>query len=320
MQGGDANFVASATVAGSIGDTITGSTTKGNVLGGSIGNDAISAVNTAANTIYTDGGADTIVLSATHSAANVIDLYAGEGPVATPPGVAPGADIAVTANSITDAANLSQLGWSGLAAGAPAAIEFGAIGPASGGTSASMSIIQNSTGGLAFNVASDSLGFGVSAWGIGTNGAGGANHGLTNGDMATQVSHGGPVSAQVITLGAVANAGDTLLNGTNLIELNGSFTGGAAQLASTLINPASNLFFGTPLATKADAHMLVAYQNNGSVDIADVTFHAGGVAPMGSSGPLVPLGATVHVSDIVQLTGVSLASFEANAGHAVHFV
>ena len=311
--GGDANFVTSSTVAGSIGDTITGSASGSNMLGGSIGNDAITALS-GVNTIYTDGGADTIVLSASgvHSH-DVIDLYAGEG------AVGPGADIPVIANSITDAANLSQLGWSGLPTGG-VATEFGAIGALSGGTSASISLIQTSTGGQAFNPGTDSLGFGVIAWGTGTNGAGGANLGLTNaaavGGFATLAS-GAAVSAQVVTPGVVSNAGDTLLAGTNLIELNGSFTGGAAQVADTLVNAASRIFFASALGATNDAHILLAYQNNGSVDIADVTFHAGGAA-MGNTAAVT--GGTVHISDIVQLTGVSLASFEANATTAVHFV
>lgn len=340
MDGGDANFVPSSAVSTSVGDTITGSTTHGNVLGGSIGNDAISAVNNAVNTIYTDGGQDTIVLSSSHTAHNAIDFYAGETAAGIP--IAPGTDITPIAGSITNAfGDQSQLGWSGLGAGG-VQNEFGgipgvaiAVQPApvavvvgSGGTSADMSLIQSSTGGLAFNVATDSLGFAVSAWGnsgglSGSNAEGGVNLGLTNGDVATAVLSGAAVSAQVITPGLFANAGDTLLAGTNLIELNGSFTGGASQVANTLINIASQIWFnaGTPLAANADAHMLVAYQNGGSVDIADVTFEAGGGALVSTGVAGLP-GATssIHVSDIVQLTGVSLASFEAHAAHAVHFV
>ena len=61
MEGGDANFVTSATVAGSLGDVLIGSKTGGNVLGGSIGNDIFTSnVSLVADTIYTSGGADKI--------------------------------------------------------------------------------------------------------------------------------------------------------------------------------------------------------------------------------------------------------------------
>ena len=62
MEAGDANFVASATVAGSSGATIIGSATAGNVLGGLIGNDVFTTSKAAgvADTVYTGGGADKV--------------------------------------------------------------------------------------------------------------------------------------------------------------------------------------------------------------------------------------------------------------------
>ena len=62
MEAGNANFVVSATVAGSTGATMIGSETAGNVLGGSIGNDVFVSSKSIGtkDTIYTGGGADTL--------------------------------------------------------------------------------------------------------------------------------------------------------------------------------------------------------------------------------------------------------------------
>ena len=71
MEGGDANFVSSATVPGSLGDVLIGSKTGGNVLGGSIGNDIFTSnVSLVADTIFTSGGQDKITLTAGHTASN----------------------------------------------------------------------------------------------------------------------------------------------------------------------------------------------------------------------------------------------------------
>src|SRR4029453_7174607 len=64
MPVGSFNFAYALSVAARTGDIITGSTTAGNVLGGSIGNDEITGTQstTAADTIFTGGGADLITL------------------------------------------------------------------------------------------------------------------------------------------------------------------------------------------------------------------------------------------------------------------
>jgi hypothetical protein len=304
MQAGDANFATAATVAGSIGDVFKGSITAGDVLGGSIGNDTFTLQQTAApETIYTGGGADAINLAANHKASDHIEFYAGSNTA----GVTPGGVENVTAASITDGADKAQLGWWGLPTGGAAA-EFGAVGAATGGVSLDMSTVQN------LNISSDILDFGVAAWGTGTNPAGGVNHGLTNGDMTTHPLANTSAAAQQVTVGLLANAGDTLKTGTNLIELAGGAFANAAAVANALSNPATSLFFAAPLSSNGDAHMLLAYNNgSGGTVIADVDFAApaGGAASSGAT--------AVHVSDIVKLTGVSFASFAANSSN-VHFV
>ena len=114
MEGGDANFVTSATVAGSQGDVIIGSATAGNVLAGSIGNDAFTSnTSLVADTIVTSNGGDTISLTAGHTASNSLDMYSGFSTV----GVAPGVAEIVRFASITSATDHAQLGTWGLPTG-----------------------------------------------------------------------------------------------------------------------------------------------------------------------------------------------------------
>ena len=107
MEGGDANFVSSATVAGSLGDVLIGSKTGGNVLGGSIGNDIFTSnVSLVADTIFTSGGADKINLTAGHTASNSLDMYSGFSTA----GVTPGTAEIVRFASITNANDIPSAG------------------------------------------------------------------------------------------------------------------------------------------------------------------------------------------------------------------
>ena len=119
MQAGDANFVTSATVAGSAGDVFKGSTTAGDVFGGSIGNDSFTLQQGgAAETIYTGGGQDTIALFAGHTGLDHVEFYAGFNTSAATlaaTGVEIPRDIS---GSITQGNDAAQLGWWGLATGA----------------------------------------------------------------------------------------------------------------------------------------------------------------------------------------------------------
>ena len=117
MQGGDANFTTSLTVAGSVGDTFLGSSTAGDVFGGSIGNDTFTLnQGSAAETIYTGGGADTINLFAGHTGSRCDRLLRGLRN-ALRLGIIPGGFEIPRVASITDASDVPQLGWWGQATG-----------------------------------------------------------------------------------------------------------------------------------------------------------------------------------------------------------
>ena len=81
MPVGSFNFAYALSVAASTGDVIMGSTTAGNVLGGSIGNDEITGTEstTAVDTIFTGGGADLITLAAGGSGRSRVELFAANG-------------------------------------------------------------------------------------------------------------------------------------------------------------------------------------------------------------------------------------------------
>src|SRR5262249_1562582 len=115
----------------------------------------------AANTIYTDGGTDTITLGAGHTAIDLIGIYAGFPTVATP-----GTDEQGQTQSIVENNDFAQLGWWGLPTGST---EAGYAGPTVGptyvglahntGTSADMSTVAN------FSTGTDAVTFSVHAWG-----------------------------------------------------------------------------------------------------------------------------------------------------------
>ena len=84
------------------------------MLGGSIGNDTITALSNAPNTIYTGGGADTIILAAGHTASDHFDPYAA---IPSMFGLTPGKPEVVQFQSITDSFDVAQLGQWGLATG-----------------------------------------------------------------------------------------------------------------------------------------------------------------------------------------------------------
>ena len=308
MEGGDANYTMAATVAGSVGDVITGSATAGNVLGGSIGNDTITALSNAPNTIYTGGGADTTILAAGHTASDHIDLYAASPSVS---GLAPGNPEAVQFQSITDSFDVAQLGQWGLATGG-LATGYNAAGTtyaglaAETGTSADMSTVAN------FNVASDVLDFaGLGGWGNGgTNAMGGIAHGLTAGNLATAPANS---AAGAVSVLQQVKPGDTVGASTDVIELAAGAFANATAVAAAL-HTSYGITFGGTLANNDSAHVLVAYQDlGGNTRIADVALDNVSGTATASSTVLIE-----HASDIVQLTGVSLISLTAADIHFIH--
>jgi hypothetical protein len=314
MQAGDANVGAGTN------NQIKGATGFGNVLGGSIGKDTFTAsTSDVSNTIYTDGGADSITLPGSHGTSQHIGLYVGVNNT-NAGGVVPGAAELGQAGSLTNIADIPRIGFWGSAFGTTPTGHVGGTynGLANGtGTNTSQAIVAG--GANAFVPGTDVLDFAAGAWAIL-----GANHGLTNGTLAAGsipiVALPGFTAAtsQAILPSVGVVAANTVAAGTNLILLDGVFTAanGANQVAQTLVSVTGNVHFSGALTIGQSAHMLVAYNDgSGNTHIADLDlFNAIGGA-LADTNLL-----SVHVSDMVQLTGVSYATFQTNANASVHFV
>jgi hypothetical protein len=312
MQAGDANVGAGTN------NQIKGATGFGNVLGGSIGKDTFTAsTSDVSNTIYTDGGADSITLPGSHTTSQHIGLYVGVNNT-NAGGVVPGAAELGQAASMTSITDVPRIGtWNALFGSTPTGHAGGTYnGLLNGqGTSANQTIVAG--GANAFVPGTDVLDFAAGAWAIL-----GANHGLTAGNL---VSGSIPIvglpgftaaTSQMILPSVGVVAANSVAAGTNLILLDGVFTGGANQVAATLIAVTGNVHFAGALAPANSAHMLLAYNDgSGNTHIADMDlFNPFGIA-LSDTNTL-----SVHVSDMVQLTGVSYATFQANANASVHFV
>jgi hypothetical protein len=279
MHGGDANYTTSMTVAGSTGDTITGSAAHSNVLQGSIGNDTLTG-NTTSNqtdTIITSGGADKITLSSGHlgSVVDHVGLFTAGAP-----------------GSIVDATDSAQLGWWGNATGGVhTAVPVSVAGT---GITSDMSVVSGFTGGTgAAPTPGDSVGLQPDAWS-------GLLHSV--GDMSS-ISAG---TAAVLSSPIVA--GGTVSDG-NILELGSPFAD-AKAVANGLAGATTGITFATA-TTSAVEHFIVAYQDlSGSVRLADLDIHA-------AVGTTHTAGADLAVSDMIQLTGVSLANLH---NTNIHFV
>ena len=283
---------------GTTGDTITGSTTAANSLGGSLGNDVITASKVGGDTIVTNGGADTINLYV-HSAIDTIQLTGNT--IGTP--------------SVTDNNDLIQAGFWGV----PPSGAGGGIVPASS-TSADQSVVTN------FSPAVDVLGFATYAWGSNASSSpyfGGPatslDHGLTYGDgnstvldIFDVVSRGLTPPATVID---ITTAGATLSTTANVMQVTGANFANAAALAGALSSTYQLTFAGTGVAANTDAHMLFLYNDpSGNAHIADVDFENGANATAATTTAAVT---KIVASDMVELVGVSAASL---AAHNIHFV
>jgi hypothetical protein len=319
MQAGDAN-VGTGTL-----NTIKGSLTAGNVLGGSIGKDVFTAsTSDVANTIYTDGGADSITLPGSHTTAQHIGLYTGLNTTGVTPGGVELAQIgSITsggaANSTSDIPRIGN--WGSDFGSTPTGHTGGGVynGLANGtGTSASMTVVAG--GANAFVPNTDVLDFAAGAW-FGS----GAARSLTNGTLGiATVGTPSTAAGELVTPnGALPTAANTVLAGTTLIVLDGVHANASSVAAAfhDILNP---IFFtnGAGLNPGQSAHMLVAYNDGIQARIADLDlFNATGAVQVVSSAM------DVHASDMVQLVGVSLSSLvgiqsaTANtAVNSVHFV
>lgn len=292
MPMGSYNFAYGLTVFASTGDIITGSTTAGNVLGGSIGNDTFSGAQSAgqAGTFFTGGGTDTITLAAGHTATNRIELFAGNA-TNIAAALTPGSVVASVAGSIVNAYDVPQLGWWG-----QATAQFG--GPVSNvstnagygtGTSKDMTTVANFVTGTA-NAPVDTVDISLRAFsGLLRNDGGGSAPTLGTAIFSNVVNPG-----ETIT---VANA--TVL----LIDRPGGFANAAAVAAALIERPIT--FAGSQSA--AFNHYIIAYQDlGGNVRIADMDIHLGAAMDFTTTAN----GQTLSISDMVQLTGVSLSSLQ----------
>lgn len=326
MQAGDANFTTSGTVAGSIGDVITGSATAGNALGGSIGNDTItgntSTSPTAADTIYTGGGADTITLAAGHTAADHIGFYAGFD---TPGIVGGGTEVPRNA-SITDGADVPQLGWWGQATGGVATGYAGTVYAglaANTGTSLDQTSVSNFAPGPA-SAPQDVLDFAAfsgpghgAVWGAGSvNGNGGIAHGLVNGDLVTTITG---ITSPVLTQINPGNTAPAPTAAGQVFELATGVFANASAVAAALHGSYQLKFtVGAALGANDSEHILIAYQDlSGNTHIADVALTNTAAVAANATETTTDATVTVHASDIVQLTGVALLSL--HTGN-IHFV
>jgi hypothetical protein len=291
MPVGSHDFAYSLNVAGSVGISIIGSATAGNVLGGSIGNDTFTGTldPSQGDTIYTGGGADTILLAAGHAARTRIELFAGNS-LTSVAAVAPGLAVDAVAASIVSADNVPQLGWWG-----QATAQFG--GPVSdattnaglgSGTSQTMSTVVNFVTGTADSPV-DVVDISLDAFSGYLRGASGETPALGNAIFSNLVGAGGLIT--------VADA--TVL----LIDSPVGFANAAEVAAELWMNP---ITFAGPQSAEFN-HFIIAYGDlDGDVRIADMDISLGSALSFTTTGQ----GATLSISDMVELSGVSLASLQ----------
>jgi hypothetical protein len=284
MPMGSYDFAYALTVTGGVGATVTGSATAGNVLGGSIGNETFVGTQspTQSDTFYTGGGADIINLVAGHTAPVRIELFAGNG-LNNAANLTPGGVVASVYGSIVDANDTPQLGWWGQAtaqAGGPVSNASTNAGDGTG-TSKDMSTVANFA-------PVDTIDISLGAF----------SNLLRNLGTGTAPALGTAVFSNLVGLGGtvtVANA--------NVLRID-SPTGfaDASELADQLeANPIT--FAGSQ--TGALNHYIVAYQDkNGNVRVADMDIHASSAFTTTAGGQ------TLAISDMVQLTDVSLSSLQ----------
>jgi S-layer protein len=299
-------------------------------LGGGNGYDTLpwSAGDAGHGDIFvTNGGTgttkgDTVNLFAGHSNTNHVDIYVAASGTGTPASQAPiftglpdyvaAVTVDSTISTITTLGNTPVAGFEFAGAGfwgQTAGGAFNIMGTASGfGTSASQVIVNN------FNPTGanhDVITFSVHAWAVGA----GISLGLQD---ITGAAHpassllgtNAVLSDPVVGSGGVVTG--TAVGGVNpdVIVLVGNYAN-AAAVAASLHTPAGNIFVPDPGAPGASEHFLIAYSDGTNAHIADLQV----TIPF----PIPANTALTHiaVSDLVQLTGVSLSSL---TGADIHFV
>lgn len=297
MPIGSLNFSYSTSVEGGIGALVVGSQAQGNVLGGSIGNDTFVGTEgvSMTDTIYTGGGADMILLSAGRTETTRIELYAGNS-IANPTPVAPGGVQTAVVHSIVDANDIPQLGWWG-----QATAQFG--GPVSDattnrgfgtGTSEDMSVVTNFIAGTASD-AGDSIDLSLSAF---------------SGLLSSANPLIGPGLGEAVFSNILIPGGTVTVGNASVLILGGTFSD-ASAVAAALVNSSTAINFSVAQINSVN-HYMVAYQDStGNARIADMDIHSQ-IAFTNTSQVQ-----SLSVSDMVQLTGVSLLQLQESN---VHFV
>ena len=292
MPVGAPNLSYGLSVATSVGSVVVGSSTAGNVLGGSIGNDNFQGVQVASqsDTFYTGGGADYIYLAADRTSGSVVGLYASNSS-SDPSVLVPGQSVSAIAGSVVSATDVPQLGWWGQGSG-----KFG--GPVSDantnagqgtGVSQSMTIVANFVSGTDL-VELDRLEFSR----------------LSYSDLLRDVSPaagpglGAAVFSNTLDLGndalvTVADANVLIISSDLRFE-------DADTLAQVLVTDEGKIRFGE-LQTHDLNHYLIAYEDlSGNSRIADLNIQS---ETDFLSTELIN-GMTLSVSDMVQLQGVGI--------------
>ena len=291
MHGGDANFSTTSNA----GDTIIGSTTGSNILIGSIGNDTITGTSslTAPDTIDTGGGADTITLAAGHTVGDAVDLYGGSVPNVL--GNVPGNATNASFGTVVDGADNAQLGWWGIGTSGVAASPTALFANGTG-TSADMSTVADFLPASHDSVNISVTSFAGFLYDVGLPGFLASPFGPEAANFSASLAPGGTVPTGI--------SADVLLFGTPFANAN--------ALASSLSTGGTAI--NIPATVGTIEHFLAAYQDlSGNVRIADVDLHA----PVNTT---TTGGADIVASDMVQLTGVSIASLTAAHTAAIHFV
>ena len=292
MPVGSFNFAYALSVAASTGDIIIGSTNAGNVLGGSIGNDQITGTEstTAADTIYTGGGTDLIMLSAGGSGRSRVELFAANA-LLNAAALTPGETVTAVEGSIVNAQDIPQLGWWGQATG-----QLG--GPVSNtqtnlgigtGTSQDMSTVLNFSTGTSSSPL-DTIDISLDAFSD-----------LLRAADGNDAQVGAATFSNLVGLGGTITVADA---NVLLITSNVGFANAADLAADLLANP---ITFASAQTAQFN-HYIVAYQDfDGDVRIADMDIHANGLTSFTTTAG----GATLAISDLVELEGVSLSALQA---------
>jgi hypothetical protein len=301
MPIGAPNFAYGLTAETSTGSIVVGSATAGNVLGGSIGNDVFQGVQIAnrADTFFTGGGADTIILAAGRGVGSHIGLYASNM-TSDPSQAQPGTAVPSLRGSIVDINDTPQLGWWGQGSGKLGGPISDAMTNAGSGTgvSSSMSRVYNFESGTDF-VQVDRINISQRAFS----------------DLIRDVTPGSGPTLGAAVFSNLLNPGDTVtVTDANVLVFSNARTyANASELAGVLANDITDVSFGS-FQSNTFNHYIVAYQDNsGSTRIADMNIQS--QTPFDNTA--VHAGKTMAISDMVQLVDVSIDQLYAGN---IHFV